>query len=524
MEFGILSLVPPILTIVLALATKEVLMSLFIGTFTGCLIFAHGNPLTAMEAFLQNCVIDTVADPWSVEVIVVLTLMGGLIGLMIKSGGSGAFGRLVGKKIKSKKGAMRMTWLIGVCIFFDDYFNALANGAIMRQVNDSYGISREKTSYLVDSTAVGITLLVPVSTWVAFTCGLIADSYEKLGESMDSFQVFIHCIPFNFYCWMTIIMVFVVASFSLDFGPMAKCERRTQLTGKLCDQTFSGGDADTDDYAEIKVNEEGKADGLLVPIIMLVVLAFVFILYTGGLFEHHSLTKAINDMDGMLALTYASGITVVVTVLYYKFRGVSTVSASIASFVIGVKALMFVFILIVFAWAIGAVGDMLGTADYMASLFVGHIPPWTIPGILFAFSCFMTFSTGAGWGTYGIMIPLGIPLAFAMNVSPYACIAAIIGGAAFGTHCSPLADTAILSSASSNVRHTDHIRTQIPYSTCCAACTLLGFITAGITGGWVLPIAVAVGSFVIVIIVLNKLFGHRDDADFSDMDAADANV
>ena len=510
MDFGILSLVPPILTIVLALATKEVLMSLFLGTFTGCLIYAVGNPLKAMETFIQ-IIIDSVADPWSVEVIVVLCLMGGLIGLMIRSGGSAAFGKLLSKKIHTKKGAEKMTWLIGILIFFDDYFNALANGAIMRQVNDGYGISREKTSYIIDSTAVGVTLLSPISTWVAFTCGLIAESFDKLHIQTDAFTAFCKCIPFNFYCWLTVIMVFVVASFALDFGPMAKCERRTQLTGRLCDQTFSGGDADTDDYAEITPSEKGKADGLIVPVVMLVALAFVFIFYTGGFFEHHNIQQAVNDMDGMLALTYATGITVVFAVIYYKIRGVSSISSSIASFVVGVKALVFVFILIVFAWSIGAVGDLLGTADYMATLFVGHVPGWVVPGVLFAFSCFMTFSTGAGWGTYGIMIPLGIPLAVAMDINVYCCIAAIIGGAAFGTHCSPLADTAILSSASSNVRHTDHIRTQIPYSVCCASCALVGFIVAGFTQGWVLPILVTVGCFLVVIIFLNKKFGHADD-------------
>lgn len=511
MDFGILSLVPPVLTITLALITKEVLMSLFIGTFTGCIIYAVGNPLVAMETFIQ-LIIDCVADPWSVEVILVLALMGGLIGLMIRSGGSGAFGKLLGKKIKTKKGAMRMTWLIGVCIFFDDYFNALANGAIMRQVNDSYGISREKTSYIIDSTAVGITLLVPISTWVAFTCGLMGESFEKLSLDLDSFGVFLQTMPFNFYCIMSIIMVFVVASFELDFGPMAKCERRTQLTGQLCDQTFSGGGSDTDDYAEITPSEKGKADGLLVPIIMLVVLAFLFLMYTGGFFSHHDLMRMLNKMDGMLSLTYASGVTVVVAIIYYKVRGVSSISSSIASFVVGVKALVFVFILIVFAWAIGGVGDLLGTADYMASLFVGHIPSWVIPGMLFVFACFMTFSTGAGWGTYGIMIPLAIPLAVAMDVSICACMGALIGGAAFGTHCSPLADTAILSSASANVRHTDHIRTQIPYSVCCAACALVGFIVAGITGGWILSILVTAACFVGVIIVLNKKFGHKNDS------------
>lgn len=507
MDFGILSIVPPVLTIVLALATKEVLMSLFVGTFTGCLIYAGWNPLKAMETFI-TLVVDSIADPWSAQVIIVLCLLGGMIGLMIRSGGSKAFGNLIGNKIKTQKGAMRMTWLIGIVIFFDDYFNALTNGAVMRQVNDKYGISREKTSYIVDSTAVGVTLLAPFSTWVAFTCGLIAESFQSCGIEMDSFSAFIKCIPFNFYCWLSIIMVFVVASFNLDFGPMAKVERRTRETGKLCDATFSGGGADTDDYAEIESSEKGRADGLLVPIILLVVMALTMILYTGGFFSHHDLLQAVNDMDGMLALTYASAITVVFAILYYKVRGVSSISSSISAFVIGVKALMFVFILIVFAWSIGGVGELLDTSGYIASLFVGHVPGWVIPAILFAFSCFMTFSTGAGWGTYGIMIPLGIPLAAALNISVFPCIAAIIGGAAFGTHCSPLADTAILSSASSNVRHTDHIRTQIPYSACCAACAFVGFLAVGLFKSSIISLAVTVACFVVVIVILNQFFGH----------------
>lgn len=510
MEFGFLAIVPPVLTIVLALATKEVLMSLFIGTFTGCLIYTYGNPLEAIVTFVQ-IMIDSLADPWSIQVILVVGMFGGLIGLMIRSGGSNAFGTMLEKKIKTKKGAMRMTWLIGILIFFDDYFNALTNGAVMRQVNDKYGISREKTSYIVDSTAVGITLLAPISSWVAFTCGLIAESFQAEGVAMDSFSAFVQCIPFNFYCWLSIIMVLVVASFNLDFGPMAKVEKRTRETGALCDATFSGGGNDTDDFAEIEASEKGKADGLLVPVILLVILALVAILYTGGFFSHFDLMQAVNDMDGMLALTYASFITIVIAILYYKVRGVSSIRDSIAAFVVGVKALVFVFILIMFAWSIGAVGELLDTAGYMASLFVGHVPGWIIPAILFAFSCFMTFSTGAGWGTYGIMIPLGIPLAVAMGINVFPCIAAIIGGAAFGTHCSPLADTAILSSASANVRHTDHIRTQVPYSICCAACAFVGYIVAGLTGGWVLPIIVTIVCFGIVIVVLNKFFGHGNN-------------
>jgi Na+/H+ antiporter len=505
MEVGFWAVVPPLLTIILAIATKEVLLSLFIGVYTGCMIIAGGSPLGAMEKMVQ-IILGKLTDPWDMEVLMIVIMLGGLIGLLTRSGGSTAFGNLLGRKIKTKKGAQGTTWLIGLLIFFDDYFNALTNGSVMRPITDKFGISREKLSYIIDSTAVGICLVIPLSSWVAFITSLIADSYKTAGVKQDAFQSFLMCIPHNYYAWLSIIMVIVVVYLGLDFGPMAKAEKRTLETGKLCDKTFSGGGADEDDFSSIEQMKGGAID-LLAPILLLIACALIFMLYTGGFFKSFSILDAVNNMDGMLALTYAVAIAVVFAIIFYAVRRLSKVSDSISAFVVGTKSMLFVVILLAFAWGIGGVGSELDTAGYIASLFVGNVPGFVVPLILFIFACVMTFSTGASWGTYAIMIPLAVPLALAMDVSVSACIAAVIGGGGFGNHCSPLADTAILSSASSNIRHTDHIKTQIPYSVTCASVACVGFLISGFIDNWYVPMIAVLGLFMAAVFVLNKLFG-----------------
>jgi Na+/H+ antiporter NhaC len=532
MDVGFWAVVPPLLTIVLAIATKEVLMSLFIGVYVGCLIIVSWNPLHALEKMVELIVgtyDDTgdfvlsgaLSDPWNVQVLIIVTLLGGLIGLMVRSGGSKAFGDLLGRKIKTKVGTQLATWVIGIIIFFDDYFNALTNGAVMRPISDKYGVSREKLSYIIDSTAVGICLIVPLSSWVAFVCSLIAESYASAGLEGDSFATFIRAIPYNYYAWLSIAMVLFVVLFKLDFGPMAKAEKRTMETGRLCDKTFSGGGADEDDFSSIE-QMNGKPIDLLAPIILLVVCAIAFMLYTGGFFESFDLLDAVNNMDGMLALTYAVGVSVVFAIVFYAVKRLSKVSESISAFVTGTKSMIFVIILLAFAWGIGAVGDELDTAGYMVSLFEGNVPPFLTPLIIFVISCAMTFSTGASWGTFAIMIPIAVPLAVAMDVNVFACVTAVIGGGGFGNHCSPLADTAILSSAASNIRHTDHIKTQIPYSVVCALVACVGYVISGFIDNPILPLLVVFVVFVCVLILLSRLFGvNRYDVERVDAEAAE---
>lgn len=316
-------------------------------------------------------------------------------------------------------------------------------------------------------------------------------------------------------------MVIVVVYLGLDYGPMAKAEKRTMETGALCDKTFSGGGADDDDFSSIE-QKNGRAVDLLAPIILLIVCALTFMLYTGGFFKTFDLLDAVNNMNGMLALTYAVFIAVIFAIVFYAVRRLSKISDSIAAFVIGTKSMLFVVILLAFAWSIGGVSSELDTAGYISSLFVGNVPHFLIALIIFVFSCAMTFSTGATWGTYAIMIPIAVPLALAMNVSVYACVAAVIGGGGFGNHCSPLADTAILSSAAANIRHTDHIKTQIPYSVTCAGVACVGFLISGFIDNWFVPMIVVLLLFMGAVFTLNKLFGaQRYKIDAGSQEAAD---
>ena len=513
------SIIPPLLTIILAIVTKEVLLSLFLGVFTGSLIIANWNPLHAMNEMITLLVGDytddeefvisgSLTDPWNVEVLIICIMLGGLIGLMVRSGGSLAFGELLSKRIKTKKGAQTTAWLIGIMIFFDDYFNALTNGSIMRPITDKYGVSREKLSYIVDSTSVGICLIVPISSWVAFITSLIADSYRSAGIEGDPFKTFVMSIPYNYYAILSILMVMVVIIFGMDFGPMAKAEKRTKETGEVCDMTFSGGDADEDDFSSIEV-KKGKANDLLAPILLLILLAFAFMLWTGGFFGEWDFLEAVNNMDGMLALVLAISLAVIYAIISYAVKRLSTIKDSLAAFVVGTKSMIYVLIILAFAWSIGGVCAELGTDEFVGSLFSDTVPAFLVPLIIFAFSCAMTFSTGASWGTFAIMLPIAIPLAVSMDVSILACITAVIGGGGFGNHCSPLADTAILSSASSNIRHTDHIKTQIPYSVTCALCAFVGYILSGLMDNFVIPLVATLGVFMVAVFILSRLFGEK---------------
>ncbi|MDR0519848.1 MAG: Na+/H+ antiporter NhaC family protein [Clostridiales Family XIII bacterium] len=520
MDFGAWSLVPPILAIVLAILTKEVLLSLFLGVFSGCLIYSGWNPFQALITFAglltgsyhgendEYVVAGVMTDPWNVEVILIIVLIGGLIGIMIKSGGSAGFANLFSNKIKTRKGAEAATWGIGLLIFFDDYFDALTNGAIMRPVTDRYKISREKLSYIIDSTSVGICLIIPFSSWVAFFCSLIGDSYRNAGVTgHNPFMVFVQSIPYNYYAWLSIIMVIVIIIFKIEFGPMAKAEKRTMETGKLCDATFGGGGENEDDYSSIEPSSRGRASDLLIPIIMLIVLSFVMMMQTGGLFESGDFIDALNNMDGALALVYAFSIVTIFSIIFFAAKRLVKVKESIMAFVTGAKSVVFVTILLIFGWQIARIGELLGIDSYVTTLFSDSVPPFLAPVIIFVFSCVMTFATGASWGTFAIMLPIAIPIAFALDITPMACITAVIGGGGFGAHCSLLSDTAILSSAASNIRHTDHIKTQIPYSVTCAACACVGFVLSGLMDNWYIPLAATLAVFMVAVFILNRLFG-----------------
>ena len=537
MEGTFWSLVPPLLTIILAVWTKEVILSLFIGVYLGCLMLTGWNPLYALLKLFhfindpygeEGGLVDpddiysgnayesgAFVNPENMQVLILITLLGGLIGLFIKTGGSKAFGDMLQKRVKTKTGAQLITWGIGLLIFFDDYFNAMTNGNVMRPVTDRYGISREKLSYIVDSTSVGICLISPISSWVAFLAGLIATEFAKNPEYADenSFISFIKTIPYNYYAILSIVMVLIVILLKLDYGPMAKAERRTAETGKVCDATFgSAGDDEDDeegDYDSIKP-ANGNVAIFLIPIITLIVLAFVLILWTGGFFDPEwnqgNLIGAVNDMDGMKALITAVTIVTIIIIIWAAIARLVNPIAAVSAWVTGCKSMMYVILLLALAWSLGDICADMDTAGFLTQS-LGVLPNAVLVLLIFAIACVLTFTTGAAWATYPIMIPIAVPLAFATGITPYAMIAAVIGGGGYGNHTSPLADTCILSSSSSNIRHTDHVKTQVPYSTLCAVAAGVGYIFSGIMDNFLIPMVVAFGVFFVGVIILAKLFG-----------------
>ncbi|MEG1584173.1 MAG: Na+/H+ antiporter NhaC family protein, partial [Anaerovorax sp.] len=395
------SIVPALLTIALAIITKEVLLAMFIGVFTGCMFIENLNPLYALakmvEIFLGvynpedgTLIPGAITEPGSAMVLIIIILIGGFIGLMVKSGASLAFAELLSSKVSSPKRARCTVWLIGMLLFFDDYFNDLTNGTIMRPISDRYEVPREKLAYIIDSTTVGICQISPISTWVAFICSLMGGGLVTAGIEGDAFKLFIQAIPYNYYAWVSLAMVISVAYFNINYGPMATAERRTAKSGLVCEKSF-GGDAGDDDFAGIEI-AKGKANDLIVPLLILIVGVLLFLLYTGGFFQHFDFLQTVNSMDGILAMTYAFLITVVFCVVYFAIKGLSSVMDSIAAIVIGAKSVLYAMMVLSFGWALGGICEEMNAVGFMISAFQGNIPQFMTPFIAFLFAGLMTFA------------------------------------------------------------------------------------------------------------------------------------
>ena len=513
MDVGFLALIPPLLAIAIALITKEVLLALIIGVASGTLIMTDFSPLASFE-LLMELILASLTEPEYMQVILICMMLGGLIGLLVRSGGATAFSEFLQKKVSSRKGAQTTTWIVGLMLFFDDYFNCLTNGSVMRSISDDFKISREKFSYIVDTTAVSICLIIPLSSWVAFITSLISYSFERAGIEEDAYLTFIASIPFNFYALTSLIMVMFVIHLKLNFRPMAKAEARVLKIGVVCEGSFSGGDAESDDFSLIE-RMKGKASDLLVPIGVLYVLAFVFILYTGGFFLNFDLIEAFNEMDGLSALIYSIFVAIITAIILYAVKRLSKVTDSIMAFVAGTKSMVLVIIVLVFAWSLGAVTDELGAADYLVDIMIGTVPSAVIPTLIFIISYLTAFATGASWSTYAIMLPMAAPIALGMNASILASITAVIGGGGCGQHCSPLADSSILSSAASNIRIIDHVKSQAPYALVCGSISIVGYLVTGFIGADAtagLPLIVVAATFAGVVILLKMVSAkHRHE-------------
>jgi len=498
-SYGFLSLLPPLTAIVLCFITKQVLASLFIGIWVGATILTGWNPLAGVTQTLGYLVENT-ADSWNATILLFDFVIGGLIGLIYLSGGAQAFVKSVTDKVKDPRGGQFTAWLFGLIIFFDDYANTAIVGNAFRPVTDKLGISREKFSYIVDSTAAPVASLALISTWIGYEVGLIGDAIEGTSVSLTPYSIFLQSIPYRFYSIFAIILVLAIALSQRDFGPMLKAEHRTRTTGKV----FADGASPLSGGSALKVleNVPRKTMNMVIPIIVLVVVSIFGMWWTGGGSSAESFTTAIADADAMTALLWGAVFAVIIALIMYKAQGIGTLADMMDAFIDGAKMMVLANLILISAWSIGSVCDSIGTAPYVVNAAKGVISPVLLPMIMFLICNIISFSTGTSWGTMAIAMPIAIPLALALGVPLPLGISAVLTGSVMGDHCSPLSDTTIMSSMFSGSDHIDHVKTQIPYALTAAGVAILGYILAG-TGmsvGLVLPLGL------ILVVALLYLF------------------
>ena len=486
------ALVPPIVAIGLALITKEVYSSLFVGILVGGILYSGFNFERTVLHIFQDGIIGVLSDSYNVGILVFLVILGAMVSLMNKAGGSAAFGQFAAGKIKSRVGAQLATVLLGVMIFIDDYFNCLTVGSVMRPVTDKFNVSRAKLAYLIDATAAPVCIIAPISSWAAAVTGFV--------EGEDGFSIFIRAIPYNFYAILTLVMMIGMVVMKVEFGSMRKHEMNAEK-GDL--YTTPGRPYD---YAkDEQVVARGKVMDLLIPIISLIVCCVIGMLYTGGFFSGTDFVTAFSESDASLGLTLGSFFGLIITIGLYQIRRVLSFSDCMACIPEGFKAMVPAILILTFAWTLKAMTDSLGADVYVAGLVAASAQGFLnfLPAIIFIVGCLLAFATGTSWGTFGILIP--IVVAVFQNTNPQLMIISIsacMAGAVCGDHCSPISDTTIMASAGAQCEHVNHVMTQLPYAVTCAAVSFVTYIVAGfVQTAWIaLPVGI-----VLMLIVLFAL-------------------
>lgn len=497
MEFGWLSIIPPIIAIILALVTKEVISSLLVGIMAGALIFTQGNLMGMIETTFAVMGDKMAAN---VNILIFLGLLGALVVIVTKGGGSAAYGNWAVQKIKTRRGAALATGVLGCVIFIDDYFNCLTVGTVMKPVTDKHRISRAKLAYLLDATAAPICIIAPVSSWGASVAGYIEEA--QIGNGMETF---LKAVPYNMYALLTIIMVFIVAVTKLQFGPMAKFEKNAIEKGDL----FSNAEVAKEKEMD-QINKNGKVIDLIVPILALIVFSILAMIYTGGGFSGEvGMLESFGNCDSAFSLVLGSFGALVTTAVLYLPRKILGFKEFFECIGEGVKSMVGADLILILAWTIGGIcsADYLGTGLYVGEVVSGgSFPVFILPALIFVVAGFLAFATGTSWGTMALLIPIAGTICTSPETGHLALpiIGAILGGAVYGDHISPISDTTILSSTGAGCNHLDHVSTQLVYATVAAGCSALGYLLMGIVGGFVIPFAIALIVMLGLLLVFHK--------------------
>jgi len=484
------ALVPPVVAIALALLTKEVYSSLFAGVVIGAFFISHGSFSVFLDSIFKNGLVAKVSDPWNVGILLFLVILGTMVALMNRVGGSAAFGEWAKKHIKTKTGAQLATICLGVLIFIDDYFNCLTVGSVMRPITDKYKVSHEKLSYLIDSTAAPVCIIAPISSWAAAVSGFV--------EGEDGLGLFIKAIPFNFYALFTLLAIVLVVLWKIDFGPMKKFETAEEIISAKMD--------------EVHIPEgRGKVVDLVLPIVLLIVFCTVGMIYTGGFFasgkEAKGFVEAFGASDASIGLVLGSFVALVFTVILYVSRGVLRFGKCMECLPAGFKAMVPAILILSLAWTLKGVADTLGAKEFVAGLVSGSAAGFMnfMPAIIFVIAAFLAFATGTSWGTFGILIPIVVAAFGGIDYSlMIISISACMAGAVCGDHCSPISDTTIMASAGAQCEHVNHVNTQLPYVLYVAGISFVTFIIAGFTRSAVISLIVGAAMIVGGLFLIKK--------------------
>ena len=493
------ALLAPIIAIVLALITKEVYSSLVIGIIVGGAIYAGGNFEGTLVHVVSDGFIANLSDSYNMGIIIFLVLLGALVSMMNKAGGSAAFGRWATAHIKSRVGAQLATIALGVLIFIDDYFNCLTVGSVMRPVTDGHKISRAKLSYLIDATAAPVCIIAPISSWAAAVAG-----FANSAGAENGIALFIQAIPYNFYALLTIAMMIFLAVTGLDFGPMKKHENNAKETGDL----FTSGTKQA--IAEMDVNPKGKVCDLIVPIIVLIVSCVIGMIYSGGFFSGESFIDAFSNSDASVGLALGAFVAIIITVIFYLLRRVLSFKSLMESLPEGFKAMVPAIMILACAWTLKAMTDSLGAKIFISQLVEGSAAGFQalLPAIIFVIAVGLSFATGTSWGTFGILIPIVLSVFGAGEPITIVAISACMAGAVCGDHCSPISDTTIMASAGAQCDHINHVSTQLPYALTVAGVSAVSYVIAGFVPNWmiVLPIALVlmIGTLFVIKAITSK--------------------
>ena len=495
------ALLPPVIAIALALITKEVYSSLFVGIVIGGLLYsAYSFEGTVLHVF-QGGIVSVLSDGYNIGILVFLVILGAMVALMNKAGGSAAFGRWAAPPIKSRVGAQLATVALGVLIFIDDYFNCLTVGSVMRPVTDKHKVSRAKLAYLIDATAAPVCIIAPVSSWAAAVASYVEDG--------NGLSLFIKAIPFNFYAILTIVMMIGMAVMKMEFGPMARFERSAQNDGDLW-----GGRNPYAGAAGEEEEEKGIVLDLVLPIVVLIISCVVGMIYSGGFFEGASFVEAFSGSDASVGLMLGSVFALAFTILYYCLRKTMTFRQTMDCIPEGFRAMVPAILILTFAWSLKAMTDSLGAKVFVEGVVKGSAGAFQafLPAVVFLIGCFLAFATGTSWGTFGILIPITLSVFPLTDPLGVVCVSACMAGAVCGDHCSPISDTTIMASAGAQCDHVDHVSTQLPYAITAAAVSFVSYLFAGFVPNALIALPVSILLMVGTLFAMKTIHGKKQGA------------